>query len=46
MSSQMYDVSTCPKCGCLMYNGRCENRECTYHWHPYDECEEKEGGDI
>jgi hypothetical protein len=37
-----YQVSTCPKCGCLMWNGVCENRECEYHWHSLDEEEEDE----
>lgn len=37
MSSQMYDITTCPECGSLMFNGRCENRDCKYHWRPYDE---------
>lgn len=34
MSSQMYDITTCPDCGQLMFNGRCENPDCRYHWHP------------
>lgn len=39
----MYEVSTCPKCGERMWNGRCENTDCSYHWHPLtDEGDEKE----
>lgn len=42
MESQMYDVTTCPLCGERMWNGRCENLDCRYHWKPYDEEEEEE----
>ena len=31
----------CPECGSTMWNGRCENPDCKYHWHP----EEEEGED-
>lgn len=27
----MYDVSTCPLCGQLMWNGRCENIDCKFN---------------
>ena len=37
MESQMYDVSTCPLCGQLMWNGRCENIDCKYHWCPKED---------
>lgn len=37
-----YDVCRCPKCGSLMFNGRCENPDCTYHWYPLDEDENGE----
>ena len=33
----MYDACQCPACGELMWNGRCENPDCKYHWHPLDE---------
>lgn len=36
-----YDVTTCQKCGSVMWNGQCENTECEYHWHPNQEEEEK-----
>lgn len=39
-----YEYSTCPKCGSGMWNGCCENRDCEYHWHPYDENEEENDG--
>lgn len=32
-------TGTCPECGSLMWNGQCENLDCKYHWHPYDEDE-------
>lgn len=42
----MYDVETCPECGALMWNGRCENQDCVYHWRPKtdedDSCREDE----
>ncbi len=37
-----YDVCRCPKCGSLMFNGRCENPDCTYHWYPLEEDENGE----
>lgn len=33
----MYDAETCPECGNIMWNGRCENPDCIYHWKPYNE---------
>lgn len=43
----MYDVETCPERGALMWNGRCENLDCIYHWRPKtdedDSCQEDEG---
>lgn len=35
-----YEVGRCPKCGELMWNGRCENPDCKYHWHPMKNDEE------
>lgn len=32
-----YEVETCPECGELMWNGRCENPECKYHWNPKED---------
>lgn len=37
-----YDVCRCPKCGSLMFNGRCEDLDCTYHWYPLEEDENVE----
>lgn len=34
-----YDYCVCPKCGEGMFNGRCENPDCTYHWYPLEENE-------
>ena len=34
-----YDVC---KCGSLMFNGRCENPDCTYHWYPLEKDENGE----
>lgn len=33
----MYDCRICPLCGDLMWNGKCENPDCHYHWAPMDE---------
>ena len=38
----MYEVERCPLCGALMWNGRCENPECEYHWHPKEDNEDDE----
>lgn len=40
MESQMYEVTTCPLCGQLMFNGECENQDCRYHWHPMEDDDE------
>lgn len=29
-----YEYETCPLCGQGMWNGRCENPDCEYHWNP------------
>jgi hypothetical protein len=38
-----YEYETCPLCGEGMWNGRCENPDCEYHWHPKED-DEGEGG--
>lgn len=35
--------TTCPQCGALMWNGRCENLDCTYHWRPKDDDSDDDG---
>lgn len=30
----MYDAQPCPACGAILWNGRCENPDCVYHWRP------------
>lgn len=30
-------MERCPICGELMWNGRCENFDCEYHWYPKEE---------
>ncbi len=30
----MYYAEPCPKCGSTLWNGRCENPDCEYHWRP------------
>ncbi len=30
----MYHAEPCPECGAILWNGRCENPDCVYHWHP------------
>lgn len=37
MENNLYEVTTCPICGSAMWNGRCENSDCYFHWHPYEE---------
>lgn len=40
---RVYEADT-PQCtGCGMWNGRCENPDCEYHWHPLDEEDNDEG---
>lgn len=41
----MYEVTTCPSCGELLWNGYCENKECKYHFYPYDENENENDED-
>ena len=38
-----YQATTCPLCGETMWNGKCENIDCKYHWYPFDEDGEMEG---
>lgn len=44
----MYYAETCPLCGETMWNGRCENPDCHYHWYPKedddDDCDENRPG--
>lgn len=37
-----YEAERCPLCGCLMWNGKCENKECENHWHTVEESEDDE----
>ena len=37
-----YVVQDCPACGELMWNGRCENLDCDYHWFPLEDENEEE----
>lgn len=37
-----YEATTCPECGSTIWNGRCENQDCKYHWHPEGEEDEEE----
>ena len=32
-----YYAETCPLCGETMWNGRCENPDCHYHWYPKED---------
>lgn len=32
-----YYAEICPECGETMWNGRCENPDCIYHWHPKED---------
>ena len=29
-----YYAEPCPFCGQTLWNGRCENPDCFFHWHP------------
>ena len=35
-----YHAEPCPECGAILWNGRCENPDCHYHWHPKEEDED------
>lgn len=37
----MYYAEPCPECGGTLWNGRCENRDCIYHWKPREDDEQK-----
>lgn len=38
LGGSLYEVTGyCPLCGNLMWNGKCENPDCPYFWHPKDE---------
>lgn len=37
-----YYAETCPLCGRLLWNGRCENLDCRYHWNPKNDDEDSE----
>ena len=32
-----YHAETCPLCGQTLWNGKCENPDCRYHWHPKED---------
>ena len=35
-----YHAEPCPECGAILWNGRCENPDCYYHWHPKEDEED------
>ena len=37
-----YYAEPCPFCGQTLWNGRCENRDCFYHWHPKKDGDEED----
>lgn len=37
-----YEYERCPKCGEGMWNGRCENPDCEYHWYPKEDDDDAE----
>lgn len=37
-----YECQECPLRGQGMWNGRCENTDCEYDWHPLDEEDDNE----
>ena len=38
----MYYAEPCPLCGEMLWNGRCENPDCHYHWYPKEDDENDE----
>lgn len=36
-----YECTWCPLCGELVWNGQCENIDCSYHWHPMNDEEQE-----
>ena len=38
-----YHAETCPVCGGVMWNGRCEDPGCEIHWHLIDTEDEDSG---
>lgn len=37
-----YYIEPCPECGATLWNGRRENSDCPFHWHPKNEGEDNE----
>ena len=35
-----YHAEPSPECGAILWNGRCENPDCHYHWHPKEDDED------
>ena len=42
---EQYEDLRCPRCGAVMVDGRCENRQCDYHWRPMEPDEHPEDDD-
>lgn len=38
----MYNAEPCPECGSTLWNGRCENPDCVYHWKPREDDDKDE----
>ena len=38
----MYYAEPCPLCGEMLWNGRCENPDCHYHWYQKEDDENVE----
>lgn len=36
-----YYAEICPLCGSILWNGRCENQDCYFHWHPREDDDDK-----
>jgi len=41
----LYYAEPCPECGAVMWNGRCENPDCKYHWSPMQDDEDDDDDD-
>ena len=41
----MYDAQPCPICESILWNGKCENPDCHYHWYSKDDDDDEKTED-
>jgi hypothetical protein len=46
MGGGPYYAETCPACGGILWNGRCEDPDCPYHWDPKEDEDPDAGESI